>query len=233
MNDFKNLEALEKKFNWGAFLLTPIWGIFNKTYITLLFFIFPFIPYIGIILTLIFAIYFGINGNRLALKNKKWNSVEDFNKNQKCWTIIGFVVTLLTLIQYLNTEFQYRNINIFREKRNELKDFMKDTMLKINSDKKVCGSTTNELLTCFAEKLNVKQVEEDTIKTNEFGDWEFYGEDRSKTGYNYVYVDLNGGNKPNKMGLDILQIPLKTDKKGKFLIEENIKMIPMGIVIIK
>ena len=68
-----------KGWSWGAFMLNWIWAIPNKTWIGLL----CMIPYIGVI----FAIYLGIKGRELAWKNKRWDSVEHFNRVQRKWSV--------------------------------------------------------------------------------------------------------------------------------------------------
>lgn len=59
-----------KGWNWGAFLLSPIWSIVNQVWIGLI----SFVPYIGLGV----AIYLGIKGNELAWKAKNWGSVKQF-----------------------------------------------------------------------------------------------------------------------------------------------------------
>lgn len=67
-----------KGWSWGAFLLNWIWAIGNKTWIGLL----CMIPYIGVI----FTFYLGFKGRELAWKNKRWDSVEHFNRVQRKWS---------------------------------------------------------------------------------------------------------------------------------------------------
>lgn len=102
MNNFENIETLKNKFNWGAFFLGWIWGLFNKSYITLISLPVSLIPKIGGLLNLILAIYFGIKGNEWALKNKKFNSSFSFVKYQKILSLFGFLFSstliILTLI---------------------------------------------------------------------------------------------------------------------------------------
>lgn len=64
-------------WNWGAFLLSWIWGIGNNVWWGLL----TLIPYAGFIMRIIL----GVKGNKWAWKNKKWESIEDFKKTQKTW----------------------------------------------------------------------------------------------------------------------------------------------------
>jgi hypothetical protein len=73
-----------KGWSWGAFLLSWIWAIANKTYIGLL----CLIPYAG----LAFSIYLGVQGRELAWRNKRWDSLEHFNRVQRLWSIWALVV---------------------------------------------------------------------------------------------------------------------------------------------
>lgn len=96
-NEQKLLDKL-KKFNWGAFLLTWIWGLGNKTYISLLVFpilILSLIPIIGWALPIAFSIWLGIKGNELAWNNKEWENIEHFDKIQRRWAIFGLIIILL------------------------------------------------------------------------------------------------------------------------------------------
>ena len=109
------------KFNWGAFLLSWIWGIGNKSYIpvwvigifVILFAIFILwelivVLYFDLTDTIIaamwaiygiltasafgFTIWFGIEGNKWAWLNKKWNNIEHFEEIQKKWAMWGSIV---------------------------------------------------------------------------------------------------------------------------------------------
>jgi hypothetical protein len=75
-----------KGWSWGAFLLNWIWAIFNKTWIGLL----CLIPYVGIAV----GIYLGIKGRELAWRNKRWESLEHFNRVQRSWSVWGVVLVL-------------------------------------------------------------------------------------------------------------------------------------------
>ena len=70
MNDFEIPAEIKNKFNWGAFFLGWLWGLFNKSYITLLQIPIAFIPIIGPIINIGLAVWFGKKGNEWALKNK-------------------------------------------------------------------------------------------------------------------------------------------------------------------
>lgn len=68
-----------KKFNWGAFFGTWIWGLFNKTFITLW--------EIPLLLTPVgwftFPLICGLKGNEWAYQNNQYSDVETFHKSQK------------------------------------------------------------------------------------------------------------------------------------------------------
>ena len=75
-----------KGWSWGAFLLNWIWAIGNRTWIGLL----ALIPYVGFI----FSIVLGIKGRQWAWENKRWDSVEHFNKVQRRWSFWGLTLFL-------------------------------------------------------------------------------------------------------------------------------------------
>ena len=75
-----------KGWSWGAFLLNWIWAIGNKSWIGLL----CLVPYVGFIMT----IYLGIKGRELAWRNKRWDSLEHFNRVQRRWSIWALVLIL-------------------------------------------------------------------------------------------------------------------------------------------
>lgn len=84
-----------QKFNWGAFLLTWIWGIGNKTYIAFVIFavsLLNIIPFVGWIAPLAFSIWLGIKGNEFAWKNNHWDNLEQFNNVQRKWAMWGGIV---------------------------------------------------------------------------------------------------------------------------------------------
>ena len=95
------LDIVAKRFNWGAFLLTWIWGLGNRTYITLLVFvgvILGIIPFIGWLIPLGLSIWFGIKGNTWAWQNRKWKSVEHFHEVQRKWAIAAAILYVAGLV---------------------------------------------------------------------------------------------------------------------------------------
>ncbi len=95
------LDIVSKRFNWGAFFLSWIWGLGNRSYITLLMFpaaILTMIPVIGFFVPLALDIWFGIKGNTWAWQNKQWRSVEHFHEVQKKWAIGGLIAFIAWIV---------------------------------------------------------------------------------------------------------------------------------------
>jgi hypothetical protein len=76
------LPAEAKRWNWGAFLLTWIWGLGNRTYVALL----ALLPVVNIAM----AIILGVKGSQWAWTNRKWEGVGQFTRVQGLWTAFGF-----------------------------------------------------------------------------------------------------------------------------------------------
>src|SRR5450631_362559 len=79
------------RWNWGAFLLSWIWGIGNNTLIALL----ALIPFVGFVMVFVL----GAKGSAWAWSNKRWESVAHFKRVQRNWAIAG-VVFWLALIGF-------------------------------------------------------------------------------------------------------------------------------------
>jgi hypothetical protein len=71
-------------WSWGALLLNWIWAIGNSTWIGLL----CLVPYVGSI----FSIVLGIKGREWAWRNKRWESVEHFQRVQRAWSMWGLII---------------------------------------------------------------------------------------------------------------------------------------------
>ncbi len=83
-------EAELAKWNWGAFLLGPIWGIGHGVWRSFL----TFVPIYG----LYEWVMLGINGNRWAWEKRKWDSIESFRKTQRKWAAWGIVVDAIIIL---------------------------------------------------------------------------------------------------------------------------------------
>ena len=105
-------------WNWGAFFLSWIWGLGNRTYIALVTLVFPLMPFI-----------LGFMGNKWAWRNKEWDDVDHFLAVQKRWSIAGFVVFLLFVFGITGTGFWY-------QKHVSSSDIYKTTLNQIAEDPK-------------------------------------------------------------------------------------------------
>lgn len=79
-----------KRWNWGAFFFTWIWGIGNGVLISLI----ALIP----AASLIMAIVLGIKGGEWAWQTGRFASIEEYQKKQKAWAIWGLVFFILSLV---------------------------------------------------------------------------------------------------------------------------------------
>ncbi|HEY2344831.1 MAG TPA: cytochrome c oxidase assembly factor Coa1 family protein [Xanthomonadaceae bacterium] len=77
-------------WNWGAFLLTWIWGIGNNVLLALL----TLVPIVGLVMWFVL----GVKGNEWAWRHKRWDSVEHFRRVQRSWAKWGVIVLLATLV---------------------------------------------------------------------------------------------------------------------------------------
>lgn len=83
-NNIERMPKEIKKWNWGAFFLSFIWGIAHKVYFSLLF----FVPFFGLLVPFIL----GFKGNEWAWKKDNWENVEEFKRSQKKWSRAGIAV---------------------------------------------------------------------------------------------------------------------------------------------
>lgn len=90
------VEERLRKWNWGAFGLTWIWGVGNGVYWTLLL----LIPGLGWIATPIAAIFLGLKGNSFAwdAPDKEWEDIEHFRHVQRYWAIAAIIVWILVAL---------------------------------------------------------------------------------------------------------------------------------------
>jgi hypothetical protein len=90
-----------KGWNWGAFLLGPVWGLFNRVWFALVLaviWILPFLPQ-WTAAPLVFGglaliVYLGLKGNELAWRARRWDSVDQFRRVQQSWATWGLLVAI-------------------------------------------------------------------------------------------------------------------------------------------
>ena len=71
-------------WSWGAFLLNWIWAVGNRTWIGLL----CWVPYLGFVMSFVL----GFKGREWAWRNKRWESIEEFQRVQRLWSIWGTII---------------------------------------------------------------------------------------------------------------------------------------------
>ena len=85
------------RWNWGAFLLTWIWGIGNNTLIALL----MFVPLVNIVMLFML----GARGSSWAWRNKRWESVEQFKAVQRRWAKWGVIIWVASAAGFIGLFF--------------------------------------------------------------------------------------------------------------------------------
>jgi hypothetical protein len=76
-----------KRWNWAAFLMPAVWGLFSGVpYTAILFGAALLPPGYQLIVMVSASLFLGYKGNELAWRGKKWRSVEHFNAFQKQWS---------------------------------------------------------------------------------------------------------------------------------------------------
>lgn len=92
-----------QKFNWGAFIGTWIWGLFNKSYKTLF-----MIPLCFTTASFPFMLICGLKGNKWAYKNKNYDNLEQFHKEQSKQTLIWCLLSpILAFVMFIVTIFTF------------------------------------------------------------------------------------------------------------------------------
>ncbi|MCU1225015.1 MAG: uncharacterized protein JWQ42_3108 [Edaphobacter sp.] len=87
-------------FNWGAFFLTWIWSIRNRSlnFPTIVLLFLCLTPHLGLVFALALAIYSGITGNQRAWRNARWRDSQHFIHVQRCWAMWGLVQCILAVV---------------------------------------------------------------------------------------------------------------------------------------
>ena len=87
-----------KNWNWAAFLMPAVWGLFSGVPYTVILFGAAFLPpMVQLVVMVIASIYLGAKGNEHAWRGKKWRSVEHFQAFQKQWTSWAVKLTVAVI----------------------------------------------------------------------------------------------------------------------------------------
>lgn len=94
----KEIPPQIKRWNWGAFLLTPLWCIRHRVWFGLLI----FVPFFGLIIPFIL----GAKGNQKAWLKNPQEPIDKFLKRQKKWGFAGLAVwTALCITSFVLINF--------------------------------------------------------------------------------------------------------------------------------
>ena len=82
-------------WNWGAFWFEWLWGINHNVWISLL----TLIPYVNLVM----AIVLGIKGNEWAWQQRRWDSVEQFQRTQRIWSNwgLGIFIAVFAIVMVI------------------------------------------------------------------------------------------------------------------------------------
>lgn len=167
----KDLPEELRGFNWGAFLLTFIWGIKHKAWITLLGI--PLLWFqlplgLNLILFTILQFYCGFKGNMWAYQQDWWMSVKDFRKTQAIWAIAAISLNILIPMILLALTLQF-----IKKSPDNPKNLILNTQCAIaNSNlkhglKKVSinsSVTSKDIAYAFSKQFKNTTVNEDSVK---------------------------------------------------------------------
>ncbi|HEY5169771.1 MAG TPA: hypothetical protein VIK03_10315 [Thermoleophilia bacterium] len=104
-----------RRWNWGAFAFTWVWGLFNGAYLPLLGLLITLIPSAelwrhalpgggsawvstGTLLCTAWSVYCGLMGDRWAWKGRKWRDAAHFRAAQRGWAIATLVVAIVLAV---------------------------------------------------------------------------------------------------------------------------------------
>jgi hypothetical protein len=118
------------KWNWGAFLLCPIWSIAHHVWLGMISFISMGVmtlitlmsvqPIVGMIITIIgrqrifialtflyflTSILMGLKGTKLATSKSTYLTQKEFDAKQRIWTIAGFTLFIPVNFFFLYTTY--------------------------------------------------------------------------------------------------------------------------------
>lgn len=88
-----------KRWNWAAFLMPAVWGLFSGMPYTVLLFGAVLLPTgFQLIVMTAASLFLGLKGNELAWRGKKWQSVEHFRGFQKQWSSWAVKLTVAAVV---------------------------------------------------------------------------------------------------------------------------------------
>lgn len=109
------VEVTPRHWNWGAFVFTWLWGLFNGAYWPLLGLLLAVAPSAelwrhdlpggssvwvstGTMLNTAWSVFCGLMGDRWAARGRRWRSVEEFRRRQHAWAVAALVAAIVLAV---------------------------------------------------------------------------------------------------------------------------------------
>jgi hypothetical protein len=104
-----------RRWSWGAFVFTWLWGLFNGAYWPLFGLLLALVPSIdlwrhalpggggvwvstGTVLYAAWSVVCGLMGERWAARGRRWQSAAQFRRRQHGWAIAALVVAIVLAV---------------------------------------------------------------------------------------------------------------------------------------
>jgi len=128
-------------WNWGAFLLTWIWGIKHRVWISLL----MIVPIANIVVWILL----GLKGSQWAWQSRRWESVSAFKRSQRKWAIGGVITIpsilfLAVLVSLFRSPYE-KSVELIKEKKY---DEAKELLSKIPAGDSLAGRAKVAIVVC-------------------------------------------------------------------------------------
>ena len=131
-----------KRWNWGAFFLTWVWGIGNRTYLGFIVFLvviamatikailinylpalthsflFPLLDILTLLLIVAVHLLHGLYGSRWSWQNKEWANPRSFKKAQIVWAVVGLFAWVVFISSFIAIFSAVTNSKTYQESVN-------------------------------------------------------------------------------------------------------------------
>lgn len=219
---------IAKKFNWGAFLFNWVWGIRYKKWILLLVLLFTFVlPPYGLIVSLIFSIFAGINGNRWAWAEVQYKDAEDFHLAQKAWVkawfilfgILAIISTIVAIAVTYKPNEQTKDASKPVKNINTINSIFSTAELKIPEEDIVNTDSADNHAGMLSSNKNIIywiREENELTKINKEYIEKAFEDDKDTLGANFVLIsDLRQSDSTSKKNNDSITLEPKCINGGK------------------
>lgn len=178
-------------------------GYRKQTFITLFIIVLNFIPKINM-LSFFVSIWFGINGNRWALENKEWQSVEHFQRVQRNWVkacaiyilAISFIIMFYGIFVHSKIE-QAEHKAYFALAHQHIEDAISESVLRTGRFDMSSNTNLERYMSTYMQRYMEREMRKGSKSMNiDFSTT--YKFNCNNTGC-LVYADINGAKGPNEV----------------------------------